>query len=205
MVVAPNAADIAIAFARSHIGDPYVFGANGPHAWDCSSLVQHSYAAAGVILPRTTGMQVNMGTAVAKEALQVGDLVFPDFHHVQIYTGNGRIIEAPQTGEFVVERAMWGFWRARRVVNTPGTATSPGAVTDNLLGIGNPVDQSKQIMQVITAAAGPAKWLTEPHNWLRIAGFIAGALFIAVALGQIKTVSKAANTVAKGVANAGGT
>ena len=44
-------------WATSHTGDRYVFGANGPHAWDCSSFTQAAYRRAGLNLPRTAGAQ----------------------------------------------------------------------------------------------------------------------------------------------------
>ncbi|CAL9507241.1 hypothetical protein SUDANB121_03577 [Nocardiopsis dassonvillei] len=47
----------AVEFARSKIGTPYVLGATGPGAYDCSSLVQAAWRAAGVTIPRTTWPQ----------------------------------------------------------------------------------------------------------------------------------------------------
>lgn len=199
MVSSPNAVATAIAFARAHIGDPYVFGATGPHSWDCSGLVMKAYASAGVILPRTTGMMINVGTPVAKEQLQPGDLVFPDFHHVQIYTGGGRIIEAPQTGEVVVERNMWGFWRARRVVSgvqSFGIGDVPiGGALDPNLSVGS-------ASGVLGDLVAPAKWIADKHNWLRMGYLLAGFVLILVALFNFDTVAKAAKTAAKGAVSA---
>jgi len=105
----------AISFARAQIGKPYQWGALGPNAFDCSGLVQQAYKAAGIKLPRTTAMQILVGKKVAKSDLIPGDLVFPDAGHVQLYVGNGQVIEAPRTGEKVRQVAMWGFFTARRV------------------------------------------------------------------------------------------
>lgn len=107
-------AGAAIAFATSKLGLPYQWGGTGP-LYDCSGLVQAAYAAAGVALPRDTYGQVNVGTPVARDQLQPGDLVFPDAGHVSIYVGNGEVIEAPHTGAFVQRVKMWGWWEARRV------------------------------------------------------------------------------------------
>lgn len=113
----------AIAYARSKIGDPYHFGSTGPSTFDCSGLVQASYKSAGVSLPRTTAGQILIGTPVAKAKLVPGDLVFPDPGHVQIYTGNGNVVEAPRTGEKVREVAMWGFFTARHLPLASGGGT----------------------------------------------------------------------------------
>lgn len=106
----------AIAFAQSQIGKPYQWGGTGNPGWDCSGLVQASYAAAGVSLPRTTQLQILKGKAVSKKNLQPGDLVFPDLGHVQLYTGGGQIIEAPRRGIPVRYSTLGTVWAARRVV-----------------------------------------------------------------------------------------
>jgi cell wall-associated NlpC family hydrolase len=113
---AGDKAAVAIAFARAQIGKPYVFGATGPNSYDCSGLIQAAYKAAGVGLPRTTYQQILIGKNISQSDLIPGDLIFPDAGHVQLYSGNGNIIEAPESGQNVKERKIWGFWRARRVV-----------------------------------------------------------------------------------------
>ena len=94
----------ALAFARAHLGDPYVFGATGPHRWDCSGLAQAAWRAAGVSIPRTTYDQFKVGKRVARADLQPGDLVFfygSNPSHVGLYAGNGQIINAPRPGKSV--------------------------------------------------------------------------------------------------------
>lgn len=67
--------------------------------FDCSSLVKYLWAKRGVALPRTTYDQINVGTPVANIAqARPGDLVFPHKGHVQMYLGNGQVVEAPRTG-----------------------------------------------------------------------------------------------------------
>lgn len=91
-----------LAFERAQLGKPYRYGANGPDQWDCSSLTQHAYAAAGVTIPRTTEFQILRGKPVHGLAnAQPGDLIFPTPHHVQTYLGGGQILEAPHTGAVV--------------------------------------------------------------------------------------------------------
>lgn len=109
-------ANDAVAWARAQIGKPYRWGATGPGAFDCSGLVMEAYKHAGLNLPRTSYQMLTVGHKVKRADLQVGDLVFPDPGHVQIYSGNGNIIEAPHTGLNVREVKMWGFMTARRVV-----------------------------------------------------------------------------------------
>ncbi|OIV35268.1 hypothetical protein BIV57_22460 [Mangrovactinospora gilvigrisea] len=103
-----NAAQItakALAFAKAQLGEPYVFGSNGPNSWDCSSLMQASYRAAGVSIPRTTFEQVKIGHRVSLSDIKVGDLIFyySDISHVAMYIGNGKMIQAPHTGAYVDE------------------------------------------------------------------------------------------------------
>ena len=71
-----EAAQMAVDTALAHIGDPCVWAAGGPNAFDCSGLTQYAYAAAGVRLPHSSKAQSAMGTAVSRSALQPGDLVF---------------------------------------------------------------------------------------------------------------------------------
>ena len=70
-------------WATSHTGDRYVFGANGPHTWDCSSFTQAAYRRAGLNLPRTAGAQrdwlaAGHGTRIPPGRERPGDLIFFD-------------------------------------------------------------------------------------------------------------------------------
>ncbi|MET8244792.1 NlpC/P60 family protein [Streptomyces sp. NPDC005202] len=97
-VAAPNSrAAAALAYAYQKLGSPYVWGATGPDAFDCSGLVQAAYRSAGISLPRTTYTQINAGRRVSRAELLPGDLVFfySGISHVGIYVGNGRMIHAP--------------------------------------------------------------------------------------------------------------
>lgn len=87
----------AVAFAYAKLGSPYVWGATGPNAFDCSGLTQAAYRSAGVSLPRTTYSQINAGQRVSRSELQPGDLVFfySGISHVGIYVGDGQMIHAP--------------------------------------------------------------------------------------------------------------
>jgi cell wall-associated NlpC family hydrolase len=96
----------ALRAAESRKGLPYVWGASGPRSFDCSGLVQWSFAQAGITMPRVAADQARAGLAVPASQLQPGDLLFyhtdptdPGYiSHVAIYLGNGWMIQAPQPG-----------------------------------------------------------------------------------------------------------
>jgi peptidoglycan DL-endopeptidase CwlO len=94
----------AVAYALSQLGSPYVWGASGPGAFDCSGLTMRAWAAAGVSLPRTSRAQWSAGRHLnGMLDLRPGDLLFfggspATIHHVGLYMGGGRMIEAPYTG-----------------------------------------------------------------------------------------------------------
>ncbi len=117
-----------IGFARAQVGKPYVLGANGPAAWDCSSLAQAAYRQIGVELPRITSEQVGAGQWEPTSQMQPGDLLFingadaPYPGHVGLYAGNGQVIE--------------GKGRAWGVIVTPLSAWHPLAVIRPTAGVG---------------------------------------------------------------------
>ncbi|MGW2205681.1 NlpC/P60 family protein [Streptomyces sp. NPDC001774] len=97
---ASSRAAAAVIAARSAIGKPYVWGATGPSAFDCSGLMVWSYRQAGISLPRTSAAQRNAGRRVPLSQAQPGDLVTyrGDASHVGIYAGGGQVIHAPYPG-----------------------------------------------------------------------------------------------------------
>ncbi len=112
-VAGSGAARIAVQYALSKIGDPYVYGASGPSSFDCSGLVMAAWAAAGVSIPRTTYEQWSALPHVASSSIQPGDLLLYDAEgHVAIYVGNGNIVDAPQPGMTVEEIPMSTPWYA---------------------------------------------------------------------------------------------
>ncbi|MGW3146042.1 C40 family peptidase [Streptomyces sp. NPDC001177] len=100
----------ALAFARAQIGRPCVWGAMGPGSYDCSSLTQAAWKAAGVALPRAAAEQADAGSPVAMADIQVGDLVvfFDNASHVGFCTGNGMMIHAPGPGSYIREESIYG-------------------------------------------------------------------------------------------------
>jgi cell wall-associated NlpC family hydrolase len=95
--------DAVVAYASNFLGVPYVWGGTSPSGFDCSGLVQYVYAHFGIDLPRTSQEQQTVGTAVSRDELQPGDLVFfgSPAYHVGIYVGGGQFINAPKTGDVV--------------------------------------------------------------------------------------------------------
>jgi cell wall-associated NlpC family hydrolase len=113
-------AQAAVTAAMAQIGDPYVWGAGGPDAFDCSGLTQYAYAAAGISLPHSSRMQSTMGVPVSRAALQPGDLLFfySPVSHVGMYIGNGQMVHASTSGVPVKTASidsMGSFSGARRV------------------------------------------------------------------------------------------
>jgi cell wall-associated NlpC family hydrolase len=98
--------DKFLAAAMSRIGEPYIWGAAGPNAFDCSGLVQWSLAQAGVAMPRVAADQARTGPLLRLGQLRPGDLLFyhtdptaPNYiSHVAIYIGGGWMLQAPETG-----------------------------------------------------------------------------------------------------------
>ncbi|MFF1442132.1 C40 family peptidase [Streptomyces sp. NPDC058295] len=104
-------ADKALAFARAQIGRPCLWGATGPESYDCSSLTQAAWRAAGVTLPRSAIDQAKAFTRISLAELRPGDLVFffDDLSHTGLCTGNGMMIHAPGPGTFIREEAILPF------------------------------------------------------------------------------------------------
>ncbi|MCK7662843.1 NlpC/P60 family protein [Corynebacterium sp. CCM 9185] len=90
----------ALEQAMTKIGSPYVWGATGPDAFDCSGLVVWAYAQQGKRLPRTSQAQMAGGVPVSRDQLQPGDVIgyYPGATHVGIYAGDGMVVHASDYG-----------------------------------------------------------------------------------------------------------
>ncbi len=120
--------------ARTYLGVPYVWGGTDPATGlDCSGLVQTVYDKLGIHLPRVAADQARAGTPVAGLALaQPGDLLAfgNPVHHIAIYAGDGKMIEAPRPGLAVRVSDVYEKPTAiRRVLGSApvGAAGSSGA------------------------------------------------------------------------------
>ncbi|MEO6702455.1 MAG: C40 family peptidase [Jatrophihabitantaceae bacterium] len=105
----------AVLAARKQVGKPYVYGAAGPRAFDCSGLTQYAYAAAGRRLPHNALQQYKSIRHVAISQLRPGDLVFMNFTggsaagitHVGIYAGGGNWYVAKKPGTRITVQHIW--------------------------------------------------------------------------------------------------
>jgi cell wall-associated NlpC family hydrolase len=123
----------AVEYALAQLGDPYVWGDEGPDSFDCSGLVQAAYAYVGVSLPRVAADQYNAtrDKPVDTEKLLPGDLLYwwddpgnwQSVYHTGMYLGDGKMIQAPRTGDVVKISSIWfeNFAGAHRVVDAVQT------------------------------------------------------------------------------------
>ena len=129
-------AAVAVRYALAQLGKPYRWGAEGPKSFDCSGLVQTSYRAAGIGLPRVSRQQFGAGRPVSLKALRAGDLLFyarntsdpRTIYHVGMYLGGGRMVEAPNRRAPV---RIASIWRPGLL----GRATRPAADRRGMLAV----------------------------------------------------------------------
>jgi cell wall-associated NlpC family hydrolase len=129
----------AVRYALAHLGDPYVWGAEGPHQFDCSGLVWAAYRSPGADyydLPRVAADQyyATRTREVPPTALLPGDLVFfatnsswTSIHHVGMYIGGGMMVQAPTTGDVVkVSPVQWShLYAATRIFGAVPAPVAP--------------------------------------------------------------------------------
>ena len=131
-----GAAGVALAFALSQLGVPYVWGGESTSGYDCSGLVQASYRAVGTVLPRTAQEQYDAGPHLPASAqLQPGDLVFfgqnsSDVTHVGIVVRSGEMVDAPRPGAVVrtepFPTSVGAAWGEDRYLGATRPAASEG-------------------------------------------------------------------------------
>ncbi|MFI6396180.1 C40 family peptidase [Nonomuraea sp. NPDC050540] len=122
-----------IAYAHAQLGKPYVWGAEGPNAFDCSGLTMRAYQAAGISIPRVAADQWRWGPPIPRGQEQPGDLAFFRMEadgpgHVGLVIGGGQMIHAPnkltvvQTGTYQ-RRDLISF--TRPAAHAPTGRTDP--------------------------------------------------------------------------------
>ena len=103
--------------AKNQLGDPYRAGSAGPNAFDCGGFTQFVFRRAlGMDIARTSRGQYQQVERIKKKDARPGDLVFffeGGAHHVGIYLGNGKMIDAPNPGESVSVNPISGSWWGR--------------------------------------------------------------------------------------------
>lgn len=107
-----SAYDRVLSVARDQFGDPYVYGAAGPSAFDCSGFTLYVYRqATGMSLPHRATSQYQMGKPISRSEARPGDLVFfhsgGDIYHASIYAGNGDILHVSRPGTVVGRDPIW--------------------------------------------------------------------------------------------------
>lgn len=145
--------DDVISWGQAELGKPYVYGAEGPTTFDCSGLMQFIFAKVGISLPRTAHEQQAWAQPVTSPA--PGDLVFygSPAHHVGLYLGGGKMIDAPDTGLKVRVEGV-------------GTPTGYGRVP----GLGA---AAAPVIGVITSAASTVGgWLSGVRHIVLEGGFV---------------------------------
>ncbi|EEI18292.1 C40 family peptidase [Lentilactobacillus hilgardii] len=111
--------------AKQKLGSPYVYGATGPTAFDCSGFTTYVYKrGAKLNLPRTAQAQYSTYKKVAYRNIQKGDLVFFGYSslsvtHVGMYIGNGKMIDSQNYGVITekVKAPWWNYVGAARVTH----------------------------------------------------------------------------------------
>lgn len=143
----PTGAQI-VAYARQQLGEPYVWGAEGPDRFDCSGLVNYVYKHFGISTPRTTSdMMSSKSPLIPINAgqLQPGDLILSHWgnnkahSHVAMYAGDGKVIEASHPGTNVRVLTYGDSYRShtdaiRRVPGVNGAAGGGGSTGGGVLG-----------------------------------------------------------------------
>ena len=105
-----STAQTVVNVAKSQIGKPYVWGATGPNAYDCSGLVQYAYSQAGKNIGRTTYQQACAGQHVSVSQAQAGDILMWGDYHDAIYVGNNQYVHAPQPGQNVTQATISSYF-----------------------------------------------------------------------------------------------
>ena len=113
---------LVLRVTKQQLGVPYVYGGASRSGFDCSGLVLYVYQRLGWNLPHGATDQASHGRRVSLRHLEVGDLVFYGgsgyYSHVGIYSGHGRVIDAPHTGAVVSYSPVGGAVTARRLIGS---------------------------------------------------------------------------------------
>ena len=94
--------------AKSKLGKKYVWGGNGPYAYDCSGFTKEVFELNGIDIPRNSWKQAEVGKKITKKNLKKGDLIFfnskdhKGVNHVGIYLGKGKFIHASKFHKRIV-------------------------------------------------------------------------------------------------------
>lgn len=162
-------ANEVVQIATAQVGKPYVWDTAGPNTFDCSGLVVYAFKhGANLDLPHYTGSLYKLGSSVTRSELAPGDLIFPNLGHVQIYIGNGKVVEAPHTGANVRIVSLGSFFGARRII-APGTAAAAAGPNGSVIPVGlNPFSGADKL----------AAFFTDPVMWRRVGFILFGSVLL---------------------------
>jgi len=123
----------AVEYALAQVGDPYSYSARPPRSWDCAKLTQWAWRHAGISIPGVSMPQRKFCTPITRSGLRPGDLVFCHghfgrkyVHHVAMYIGGGRVVEASPSGGVHTAPLDSGWWGS----HLNGCGRVPGADED---------------------------------------------------------------------------
>ena len=130
----PKGANV-VETAKTQLGVPYVWGGESLEegGFDCSGLMQWAYKQHGIDIPRVSQDQFKGGTAVDKNDLKPGDLVFRVSKgtttapgHVGMYIGNGQVLHSPRTGDVakIINLSSWKDYCGARRYYAQGTSNA---------------------------------------------------------------------------------
>ncbi|WP_232329112.1 LysM peptidoglycan-binding domain-containing protein [Metabacillus litoralis] len=112
---------------KNYLGVPYQWGGTSPSGFDCSGFVYYMFNQHGIDSSRNTSAGLyKTGTAIAKNQLQPGDLVFfavnttGTITHVGFYMGDNQFISATSSkgiAAYTMDNSYWGkyYVGAKRV------------------------------------------------------------------------------------------
>ena len=111
-VTTPKLNSQVVTEAKSHIGQQYVWGAEGPRTFDCSGLVMYSYGKFGFVTPRVSEDQARAARLIPASRAVPGDLVFyhdkvGDVYHVGIYLSPLKTVAAIDEADGVDYQKIW--------------------------------------------------------------------------------------------------
>jgi hypothetical protein len=178
--------DSIVTFARAQLGKPYVYGAKGPNAYDCSGLVYAAYKAAG--LPVSYRRAVDLGkagTAVDQAHAQPGDVVYydepGDTDHVGIYIGNGQMIDAPTEGKPVETVGIGHPTSIRHYMDLGGPVSADGKAQETST-VGGIFDAAKGAADSLNPLSLFSSWQSDAASIL-LKLLVAGAASALVIVG----------------------
>ncbi len=107
-----------VAYAKTFVGYPYVYGGSSPSGFDCSGFMQYVCRQMGYTIKRTATAQLSNGRKVSRDELKPGDLVFFGYGktatHVGMYIGNGKFVHAENSRTGVVISELFsGYYSGR--------------------------------------------------------------------------------------------